>query len=830
MDNINPIAAALQEFFQPGNVFELRLLEAETTEYRRPHVESGYFDYDHIDAAAKAIDAVRAYRGAYVTANPVQPALLARSANRLKQAERGFSTTDNYIVRRRWFLIDCDAVRPSGISSADSEHLAAAQRAQQIKQFLTEHGWPAPLVTDSGNGAQLMYRVDLPADDGGLLKQGLATLNQRFSDPAVAVDLTVFNASRIWRLPGTWNRKGDDLPDRPHRQAKLLEIPSLLTPATREQLDQLAANFGEPLPNGTISASPQADYFQAERQNLVQSGSEPNIDAIAGPPPPPRESFNLDDWIRKYCPELSDSQPWQGGRKWVFDVCPFNPEHNNRSAVITEQPGGAIGFKCHHNGCTGHNWAELRELREGPKPMRSTIPISGNAGIPVPVPGNSGSEPVSKKKPLMDKFAHQDPGSLPPELLEIPGFVHDVMNHTLSTAPYPNRVLAFTGALALLSYLCGRNIRDNMNNMANLYLIALANSGTGKDHPRKINVEIAYRAGLAGGIGDAFASGEGIEDCMFLSQKMLFQTDEIDGLLNSINKARDGRNEMIMNVLLKMYSAANSIYPLRKRASFNNTKRKDENPVIDKPSLTLFGTAVPKYLYESLNGRMLDNGFFARSIVLEAGDRGKGQNAEHKEIPDAIIDQAKKLAEEFYGAGDPESGNLFNEHPTPKLIEALPDAAKKLEVIRDQVDAEWQRQSQRGDETAMAIWARAYEKTRKLSMLYAVSRNQGEPHIDLEAVEWAWKFVDYQTRRMLFMAESYVADNPFHAECLKAKRYLQKANGKISHIRLLRLMHLKSSDFEAVMKYMEDSDEVIIDYATEDGKPGKIGKIYELVG
>jgi len=826
--NTNPVAAALRIFFQPGDVFELRLLDAETNEYRRGHVESGYFDYDHIDAAAESVDAVRFYRGAYVTANPCIPALLARSSNRIKQAERGVSTTDNYIISRRWFLVDCDAVRPSGISSADPEHEAARVRAQTIKDYLSNRGWPLPLVCDSGNGAQLMYRIDLPADDGGLLKQCLDKLSKQFSDNAVNIDLTVFNPSRIWRLPGTWNRKGDDLPERPHRLAKLAEIPETLSVVERRLLDELAGCVINESHVGTIGANEVSTHAQP----TVQPQSEPDITAIAGPPPPPKELFNLDDWIRQYCPDLGDAQPWQGGRKWVFDICPFNPEHTNRSAVITEQPGGAIGFKCHHNGCSGHNWAELRELKEGPKlVIRNvavvSIPESGTRQPTIPVTGNPGAEPAPRKK-LMDKFNHPDPGPLPNDLLAIPGFVHDVMQHTLSTAPYPNQVLAFTGALALLSYLCGRNIRDTMNNMPNLYLIALANSGTGKDHPRKINVEIAYRAGLAGGIGDAFASGEGIEDCMFLSQKMLFQTDEIDGLLNSINKARDGRNEMIMNVLLKMYSAANSIYPLRKRASLGNVKRKEENPVIDKPSLTLFGTAVPKYLYESLNGRMLDNGFFARSIILEAGDRGKGQNVEHQEIPDFIIDQAKKLAEEFYGAGEADSGNLFSEHPTPKTINATAAAGKILDGIRDHVDQEWQKQSKRGDETAMAIWARAYEKTRKLAMLYAVSANWAEPVIDEAAVNWAWKFVEYQTKRMLFMAESYVADNPFHAECLKAKRRIQAAGGKISHIRLLRLMHLKSNDFECVMKYMEEAGEIWVDYSTEDGKPGKVGKLYEL--
>ena len=41
---------------------------------------------------------------------------------------------------------------------------------------------------------------------------------------------------------------------------------------------------------------------------------------------------------------------------------------------------------------------------------------------------------------------------------------------------------------------------------------------------------------------------------------------EIDGLLQTINKAKDARYENVMGTLLTMYSAANSIFPMRRRA------------------------------------------------------------------------------------------------------------------------------------------------------------------------------------------------------------------------------------------------------------------------
>lgn len=86
--NKQQIIKALSLWFQPGDVFEIRVLDATTADYMRPHVESGYFDFEHIDAVANALAKLRTYRGAYATVNPVDPALLARANNRLRVVGR----------------------------------------------------------------------------------------------------------------------------------------------------------------------------------------------------------------------------------------------------------------------------------------------------------------------------------------------------------------------------------------------------------------------------------------------------------------------------------------------------------------------------------------------------------------------------------------------------------------------------------------------------------------------------------------------------------------------------------------------------------------------
>jgi hypothetical protein len=158
----------------------------------------------------------------YVTLNPVNPALLARASNRLRTVGRNDAlTSDADITKRRWLPIDLDPVRPSGISSTDQEHLLAVERAFQVRETLCRDGWPHPIVGDSGNGANLLYRVELPSGDHELVKRCLQALAARFDDDRMKIDQKVFNPARIWRLYGTVNRKGDNVAERPHRLARV---------------------------------------------------------------------------------------------------------------------------------------------------------------------------------------------------------------------------------------------------------------------------------------------------------------------------------------------------------------------------------------------------------------------------------------------------------------------------------------------------------------------------------------------------------------------------------------------------------------------------------
>ena len=243
-----------------GAVVEMRIPDA-----GRFRVISGYFDdYKKLADEIEQWSGVDDIAGVYYCINPVDPALLARAANRARTYAK-LTTKDEDIACRRWLLIDCDPNRPAGISSTDNEKQLAFEKGKVICAYLRESGWPEPLIADSANGFHLLYRVDLPNNKEAsvLVQNCLNALSDRFSDKdnrnGVKVDTTVGNAARIVKAYGSLGAKGDSIIDRPHRFSRLLraEIAGGKEVVSTEKLRELAAQSSTANPPTSTS---KTDY------------------------------------------------------------------------------------------------------------------------------------------------------------------------------------------------------------------------------------------------------------------------------------------------------------------------------------------------------------------------------------------------------------------------------------------------------------------------------------------------------------------------------------------------------------------------------------------
>jgi P4 family phage/plasmid primase-like protien len=325
-------------------------LPKETYELRCPNAGatiSGYFnDFDILAKKASALSGN--VPAVYITINPVKPELLARAENRANP--RAFITTgDREILRRTRLMIDCDAERPAGVSSTDEEHELALRRCRSIKNWLTQAGFPDPILADSGNGGHLIYAIDLPNDDASttLVRSFLEAVGQQFSKAGVNVDQTVFNAARIDKLYGTMSCKGENTPERPHRLSRILEAPDELQVVPKALLEKIA----EPAP----IPEPTKYCFG----NVTLEG--------------------IEEMMVKAGLHFHQPSPYRGGLRWRLKECPFADDHSGgRGGAAVFLQDGKVGFKCQHEHCSAkHAKHVFKDVF--PKPKREQNDFDGLA-------------------------------------------------------------------------------------------------------------------------------------------------------------------------------------------------------------------------------------------------------------------------------------------------------------------------------------------------------------------------------------------------------------------------------------------------------------------
>jgi hypothetical protein len=214
---------------EPDSTAELRVLFE-----GKPPIVRHYKASDRPRMARDAIKLGQGAKGTYFLLNPLPPGW------------SGGTAKDGDIIRRRWLLVDCDPKRAGTVSSTDAEKELAHEKAFEVATYLEGQGWPNPIICDSGNGWHLLYRIDLPADDGGLVASVLKALAARFSDDAVDIDTKVGNASRICKLYGSLAAKGGNTSERPHRVSKVDSIPDPLAVVPTELLQKLASEGETP--------------------------------------------------------------------------------------------------------------------------------------------------------------------------------------------------------------------------------------------------------------------------------------------------------------------------------------------------------------------------------------------------------------------------------------------------------------------------------------------------------------------------------------------------------------------------------------------------------
>lgn len=284
----------------------------------------------------------------FFTLNVFSEELMARAKNRLANYAQ-HTTSASEIIRRVLLLIDIDPKRPAGVSSTDEELESANVVAKSVIEYLISEGFPQPIVACSGNGYHVLYKLDLPntKEVTQMIKDFLIVLDKKFSTDEAQIDKTTYNPARITKLYGTIACKGDSTETRPHRRSRIIDIPEEFNVVEERLIKKVA----ELIPKKEVKVKKESN-----KTNVISC-------------------FDAKEWLEKHEIEISHTEEKEYGLCHVLKVCPWNPNHTNKSASVTQLYDGGISAKCHHDSCSENNWESLREMYE-PKASRKKTEYS----------------------------------------------------------------------------------------------------------------------------------------------------------------------------------------------------------------------------------------------------------------------------------------------------------------------------------------------------------------------------------------------------------------------------------------------------------------------
>jgi hypothetical protein len=290
--------------------------------------------YDNEEALLKEARCRSRSGNLYISLNAPKPRLVcnAMTGTPLLDKEVGWITR---------LPFDFDPLRPREVGSTDHELQFSGERCDALVARLYKLGWPLPARAASGNGHHAVYRVRLPSNPevNEMLSQVYLGLHHELDDDLVAFDRSVRNPGRIFRLYGSWNRKGPNTPERPHRQSTV-RIPPQWRQVKPQQIEQLAEHYARQRAPAPRSARPLLP-------RPTGTGDYRTLDIVAW--------FAHHGLYRHHIEGLVHAVwcPWRAVHTTA---------HGRSGAVILETNGAWPNFHCHHAHCARRGIRDVMQL------------------------------------------------------------------------------------------------------------------------------------------------------------------------------------------------------------------------------------------------------------------------------------------------------------------------------------------------------------------------------------------------------------------------------------------------------------------------------------
>lgn len=411
--------------------------------------------------------------------------------------------------------------------------------------------------------------------------------------------------------------------------------------------------------------------------------------------------------------------------------------------------------------------------------------------------------------------ASKSKGGFPEHLLRVPGFIGEVAEWITSQNPRKNRILSLVAAVALQGCLIGSKYRDRSGNRSNLYMVALAPSGGGKQAPQSCIKKILNQINCGSMYGGKVSSDSALASDLIVSRSKLYLWDEFGRFLaKTAAKVGGAHLHAVQEALLELWGEAGGTW---KQKSYADQK---QNKEVMYPCCSFLGMTVPEHFWGGLEEGHLQDGFAARMMVIDSGPKSRSEDITETDPPTSILQRAAWWANLRPG------GSLGAMNPDAILVPETPAATEIFKgLVRRAEDAGQ-------NESEAAIWARAIEKARRLGLIYACSRDPEAPCIDDQAARWGVELATYTTERFIsVMADEVTSDDPAQQKWQKVRKIIQAYTNRTqlcSRSQLLRACKWNSKDLDKILDTMAQAG--VIEVKTTPAANGKSTTYYSVKG
>lgn len=398
--------------------------------------------------------------------------------------------------------------------------------------------------------------------------------------------------------------------------------------------------------------------------------------------------------------------------------------------------------------------------------------------------------------PRIQNQTNQEFTDLPPCPL-----ANEIIRWIEESAPFPLRSFSIGAAFSLISTVVGRQYcTPERSGGLNLFVLGLAPSGSGKNHPLNAIKQILANQEFARNLGPStWTAASVLEKELVASPVLLSVIDEYgDSLKKMTRRNTTIAEESKIRTIKEMFSIGMGSYQTQSMAQ-------SSRQTIEAPHFSMFAAATPQTLYGNLTSDLIEGGFLNRWLVLN--ERGRTHK---RTVQDELARRCENRGSLLLGADRISDMLLKLKKRRGDIVEARSAGSSfKIEPLA----AVWDNQAlemwlkyqiettdwaiEKGEDFAL-FFSRAAEIALRLATLISIANKcddaTDEIVVEPDPMDWAIRFVDQAMKKTFAEAGERTHQSGLAALRDRLLKYISSKNEWVTHSQVSRALGRQFDD------------------------------------